>query len=255
LQGIGEDKMKQDLLTQYIEAGFPQLKAAARLPQWLLPSLPEVVREIGDRGLMEMAEPVGLSQRIKSVLTQAPEADQIPAQQWQAGISDWKAIHQVRPVTLSLLRATEKVEAFQRRGQVQTDPIWVARALATIAYATFAPYGNVILDRLAAILGGKATEPAELLTLYLKTMGEGDQVTLARIEKEILENPDWAEWSRRFLKKGQDLPLTPKVVGIHPAATDELITLLAAMVKEMLNADDKRNHPGGESQNCSKTAE
>jgi len=229
--------MKNGRLTRYVEAGLPHLRHVSKLPGWLAPGVPEVASQLGDKSLLKLAEPLCLSEGIKSLLNQAPEADKLPAEKWQEGMGRWQAVHQVAPVTLALLRAREKVEALERRGVAGVSSASTTRGLATIAFATFAPNGGKILDRLAGILGGSPAEPAALLNLYVKAMENGDKDTLADVEECILQDPAWAEWSRRFIAEGMAFPFIPRVIGVSPIPTGELIRLLAAMIVEVTNAD------------------
>jgi len=202
-----------------MEAGLPHLRQVSRLPGYLAPGVSEVASQLGDKSLLELAEPLCLSEGIKPLLNQAPEADKLPAEIWQEGIGRWQAIHQVVPVTLALLRAREKVEALERRGVAEVSSASTVRGLATVAFATFAPNGGKILDRLAGILGGNPAEPAALLNLYVKALENSDKDTLADVEECILQDPAWAEWSRRFFAEGTAFPFIPRVVGVSPELT------------------------------------
>jgi len=229
--------MKNGRLTRYMEAGLPHLRQVSRLPGYLAPDVADVAHELGDQAMLKLAEPLCLSEGIKPLLNQASEADKLPAEIWQEVIGRWQAIHQVVPVTLALLRAREKVEALERRGVAEVSSASTVRGLATVAFATFAPNGGKILDRLAGILGGSPVEPAALLNLYVKALENGDKDTLADVEECILQDPAWAEWSRRFFAEGTAFPFIPRVVGVSPIPTSELIQLLAAMIVEVTNAD------------------
>ena len=113
--------MNQNLLARYIEVGFPHLWELSKLPECLVPDVADVAHELGDQAMLELAEPLRLSEGIKSLLTQAPEADKLPVEIWREGISRWNTLHQVVPVTLSLLRACEKVEALERWNVLVVD--------------------------------------------------------------------------------------------------------------------------------------
>ncbi len=233
--------MKNERLAQYMEVGLPYLRQISKLPGWLAPGVSEVASQLGDKSLLKLAEPLCLSEGIKSLLNQAPEADKLPAEIWQEGIGRWQAVHQVVPVTLALLRAREKVEALERRGVAGINSASTIHGLATIAFTTFSPNGGKILDRLAGILGGSPAEPAALLNLYVKALENGDKDTLADVEECILQDPVWTEWFKRFLAEGTAFPFIPRVVGVSPIPTSELIQLLAAMIVEVTNADRIRD--------------
>jgi|GEM_PF-3586743 len=233
--------MKDERLTRYVEVGLPHLRQVSRLPEYLVPDVADVAHELGDQAMLKLAEPLGLSEGIKSLLNQSPEADSLPGEIWEVDIGRWQAVRQVVPVTLALLRACDKVEALERRGVAGMNSATTVRGLATIAFATFAPNGGKILDRLAGILGGNPAEPAALLNLYVKAMENGDKDTLADVEECILQYPAWAEWSKRFIAEGMAFPFIPRVIGVSPVPTGELIRLLAAMIVEVTNADRIRD--------------
>ncbi|MBT9142502.1 MAG: hypothetical protein DDT29_00896 [Dehalococcoidia bacterium] len=234
--------MRNGLLTAYMEAGIPHLRHASRLPEGLLPDFTNVARTLGDEAMLEIAEPLGLCDSLKSLLAQAPEPDSLPVEIWKQAISCWQASNQVLPVTMALLWASEKVEALERRGVLVAGVASIVRSLATIAYATFDPSGIEILDRLAGILGGSPAQPAELLERYVKALKGGDHDTLARVGECILQNAVWAEWSERFLVAGEDFPFVPRVIGMSPPLTSGLKQVLINMVMEVLNAHDSRNY-------------
>ncbi len=233
--------MKNERLAQYVEVGLPHLRQVSKLPEWLVPDLPEMAGWLGDETMLGLAGPIGLSEGIKSLLNQAPETSKLPDEIWQEGIGRWQAVNQVVPVTMALMRAREKVEAMERRGVVAIRSVSTVRGLATIAYAAFVPSGGKILDRLGVILGGSPEEPAALLNLYVKALESGDRDTLAGVEECILRDPSWAEWSKRFIAEGVALPFIPRVIGVSPVPTGELVQLLAAMIVEVTNADRIRN--------------
>lgn len=234
--------MRDGLLTEYIEAGFPHLKQMARLPEGLLPDFAVVVRTLGDETMLEIAEPLGLAERVKVVLARAPEPDSLPVEVWQQGIANWPPVHQVLSVTMALLRACEKVDALEQRGALKIDFVLV-RGLAVTAYAPFAPNGGQLLSRLADILGSTVIEPAGLLDRYITAVVAGDTDTLAGVDRCILGNPAWREWSERILAIGRDFPFLPRVIGISPPLTSGLKQVLVNMMVEVFNAERSRNYP------------
>lgn len=233
--------MREGLLTQYIRAGFPYLKQVSGLPEGLVPDLAEVARTLGDETILEVAEPLGLAEGIRVLLSQTPDPNSLPAEIWQQGTANWLPVHQVLSVTMALLRSCEKIEALERRGALKVD-FPLVRGLAVIAYAPFAPNGSELLSRLANILGGTAAEPASLLDRYITAVVTGNTDTLADVDRCILENPAWQEWSERFLATGKDFPFVPRVIGISPPLTKGLKQVLVNMVVEVLNADHSRNY-------------
>ncbi|MBI4286186.1 MAG: hypothetical protein HY670_09900 [Chloroflexi bacterium] len=144
--------MKSGLLAQYVEVGFPHLREVSGLPDGLLPDFAAVTRQLGDEGMLRLAEPLGLGESLKSLLAQAHDPDSLPPEIWRQGIAHWPPLPQVLSVTIALLRACEKVDALAQRGALKIDFLLI-RGLAVVAYAPFAPSGSELLGRLADILG------------------------------------------------------------------------------------------------------
>ncbi len=235
--------MSSGRLTQYMEAGFPYLKHMTNLPDGLLPDFAKGVCQLGDEGVLRLAETLGLCDRLKPFLAQAPEPGSLPVEIWREGIAGWSPVYQVLSVTMALLRACEKVEALERRGVLLANVASIVRALAIIAYAAFDPNGVKILARLAGILGGNPAQPAVLLDRYVKALEARDYDTLTRIEECILLNPAWAEWSARVLVTGKEFPFLPRVIGISPPLTRGLKQALVNMMLEAPNVEHSRNYP------------
>jgi hypothetical protein len=191
---------------------------------------------------LELIEPLGLTGEIQSSLAQSASADKLPVGEWREAIEQWYAVYQVVPVTMALLRAREKVEAMERRGVIGINSPSVARSLATIAFAIFIPNGGKILDRLAVVLGGKATEPAELLNQYVTALESDDKDTLSRVEECIQRDPMWTTWFDRLSDCALAFPYLPMVIGVSPVPSNALVPLLAAMFKEVTDADCSRDN-------------
>jgi len=234
--------MNDGLLTQYIEAGYPHFRQVAGLPEGLLPDVATVARLLGDERVLTLAETLGPAERIKDLLRQPPEPDSLPIEVWHQGIADWLPVHHVLSVSMALLRACEKVMALERRGDLKIDAVLV-RGLAVIAYAPFVPNGGELLGRLADIFGGIVLEPARLLHHYIMAVVAGDADTLASVDRCILENPAWQEWSERFLTAGKEFPFLPRVIGISPPLTTGVKQVLVNMIMEVLNAHHSRDYP------------
>ena len=234
--------MKQNLLAPYIKTGFPDFREISKLPEWLVPGAAEVVNQLGDESLLELIEPLGLTGEIQSCLAQSAGADKLPVGEWREATERWYAVHQVVPVTLALLRACEKVEAMERRGVIGINSTSIVRSLVTIAFAIFIPNGGKILDRLAVVLEGNPTEPAELLNRYVTALERDDKDTLSRVEDCIQRDPMWTTWFARFSDCAQAFPYLPRVIGVSPVPSSALIQLLATMFKEVTDADCSRDN-------------
>jgi len=234
--------MKQNLLAPYIKTGFPYFREISKLAEWLVPGAAEVVSQLGDENLLELVEPLGLTGEIQSCLAQAPKADKLPVGEWCEAIGRWYAVHQVVPVIMALLRAREKIEAMQRWGIGGVNSVSKVRSLVTIAFAIFIPNGGKILDRLAVVLGGNPTEPAELLNRYVTALVSDDKETLSRVEECIQRDQMWTTWFARFSNCALAFPYLPRVIGVSPVPSSALIQLLATMIKEVTNADCSRDN-------------
>jgi len=235
--------MRNGLLTAYMEAGFPYLKQMANLPEGLMPDFADMVRQLGDETMLEIAETWGTAERLKTLLAEAPDPDMVPVEIWQQSMANWSPVQQVLSATMALLHACEKVAGLKRRGALKIDSA-LATGLAVTTYAPFAPNGGELLSRLANILGGTVAEPATLLDRYIAAVVAGDTDTLSGVDRCILENPAWREWSERFLAIGKDFPFLPRVIGIRPPLTKALVQALVKMVMEVLNVEHSRNYPG-----------
>lgn len=234
--------MSEGLLTRYIEAGFPHFRQITGLPEWLVPDVVELAREMGDEGMLELATPLGLADQARSFLVQAPEADTVSIEVWQQAIGKWQATDQALPVSLALLRIWERVRYLQRRCELKVDATSFIRGLAVLSYVPFALNGDEILKKLAGILGGKAEEPAMLVDLYMMAVTNGEDNTLIGIEQLIRENRAWAAWSEKFLETGKAFPFIPRVIGVSPPLSGGLIQVLVTMIKEALDADTSGNN-------------
>jgi len=234
--------MKQNLLVPYIQTGLPAFREISKLPEWLVPDAAEVVSQLGDENLLELVEPLGLTGEIQSCLTQSASADKLPVGEWREAIERWYVVYQVVPVTMALLRAREKIEAMERRGVIGINSTSVVRSLVTIAFAIFIPNGGKILDRLAVVLGGDPTEPAELLNRYVAALVSDDKDTLSRVEECIQRDPMWTAWFARFSECALAFFYLPRVIGVSPVPSNALVPLLAAMFKEVTDADCSRDN-------------
>jgi len=224
-----------------MEAGFPHLRQMAGLPDGILPDFGAVVRQLGDEEMLRLGEPLGLAERVKTLLDGAPDPDTLADETWQQAIANWPPLRQVLSVTVAILRACERVEALERRGVLSID-FALVRGLTITAYAPFAPNGSELLNRLADILGGTVAKPAELLNHYLTARVEGDADTLAGVDRCILENPVWREWSERVLAAAKDFPFIPRTIGISPPLTSGLKQVLVNMMMEVISAHHSRDY-------------
>jgi len=114
-----------------------------------------------------------------------------------------------------------------------------------VVHAGVFPYGEHplrYLNKLLLTVWGKM-KLGETGQEFLKQLEAGDTDTLAGVDRCIMENPAWREWSERFLATGKGFPFLPRVIGIGPPLTSGLKQVLVNMVMEVLNADHSRNYP------------
>jgi hypothetical protein len=234
--------MRQNLLVPYIKTGFPYFREISKLPEWLVPGAAEVACQLGDESLLELIKPLGLTGEIQSGLAQSAGEDKLPVEEWREALERWYVMPQVVPVTLALLRAREKVEDMERRGVIGINSTSVVRSLVTIAFAIFIPNGGKILDRLAVVLGGNPTEPAELLNRYVTALVSDDKDTLSRVEECIQRDQMWTTWFAGFSDCALAFPYLPRVIGVSPVPSSALVPLLAAIIKEVTDADCSRDN-------------
>jgi hypothetical protein len=229
--------MSEGLLARYMEVGFPHLREVSGLPEWLVPDVVESAHPLGDQAMLELVKPLGLAKRASAFLAHAPDPDSLSIEIWQDCIGRYPAIRQALPVTMALLRACEKVDALERRGVAGIRSASTVRALATIACAPFTLKGGKMLDRLAELLGGNTTEPAELLNRYVTALVSDDKDTLSRVEECIQRDQMWTTWFANFSNYARTFPHPPRMIGVSPVISSVLNQLIATMLKEIDDAD------------------
>lgn len=232
--------MTEGLLTKYVETGLPHLRKMAGLPEWLAPDAGKVIHELGDEGILRLSDPLGIPED-KDFLHRAPEANTVPAELWQERLAKGQAISQTFPIATALLRVWEKARALRRRGQLNVNPSLFIRGLAVLSCAPFIPNGKAIFKRLAKILGSTEENPAILLELFSKAVAEGDGHILNSVEECIQEEASWAAWVEIFLEMAGAFTFVPKTVGVSLPLNRQLNQVLASMILEVTNADNRRN--------------
>lgn len=232
--------MTEGLLTKYVEAGLPHLRKIAGLPEWLAPDVGKVAHELGDEGLLKLADPLGIPED-KDFLHRAPETNTVTAEIWQESLVKSQAVSQTLPIAMALLRVWEKARSLRRKGQLAVDPILFSRALTVLCYAPFIPSGNSILKRIAKILGGTEGNPPVLLDLFSKAVEEGDHHIWDKIEECIQEEASWGLWTEIFLEMAGAFNFVPRAIGVSPSLNRQLNQVLASMILEATDADNRRN--------------
>ena len=120
MEVIGILIMKQDLLAKHIKEGLSYFKEVSELPEWLLPGVPEVAAQLGDKKILDLTADHKIKEEAEQLIKQTETAI-IPAESWRQGIAQWPAVDQVRPVVLALLRARDKIDALLRQGNKEAN--------------------------------------------------------------------------------------------------------------------------------------
>lgn len=233
--------MTEGLLTRYVEAGLPHLRKIAGLPEWLAPDAGKVIRELGDEGLLKLAEPLSIS-GYKDFLERAPEANAVTSEMWQECLAKSQTVDQISPIIMALLQVWEKARSLRRREQLTVDPILFCRGLTVLSYAPFIPSGRSILRRLAEILGGTEANPPILLALFSKAVVEGDHRTLNSIERCIREEVSWTVWTEMILEMAGTFTFVPRAIGVSLPPSKQLARVLVPMILEVTNDNAARNY-------------
>lgn len=104
--------------------------------------------------------------------------------------------------------------------------------MAVLGYAPFVPAGESLIKELKPIFDCDDGEPAHLVKKYMERVISGDAAFIKQVDECVSKYSYWMEWSRKFLQHMRDFPYTPKLVGITPPISGELIGVLAQMIKE-----------------------
>jgi hypothetical protein len=243
--------MTQGRLITWLKAGYPYLKAGSGLPSWLLPerSLRRTADELGDGSILRMSQPLQLTKGIEAVFDQALDPASFTPEAWQEAVKRWPPLSQVRPVVEAFLEVAGRVRAQFRRIRSGAAPMVICRHLAVLLFAPFIPEGRPVLEELAPILGGSASEPAELIRSYAEAVIDEDAVVVEKVSQCILKYSAWAEWASVLEEETLKCRYTPSLITVTPPPSAELVDALALMIKEAQHDEprgDNSEHPGGQ---------
>lgn len=225
-------EMTEQRLIRWLEAGYPYLKAGSQLPAWLLPerSLNSAADKLGDQAILEMSQSLDLAKGTGS--GQVPDPATFSPEDWQKAVEHWPPLPQVRPIVEALLGAADRIVAYFCTGEPGTDRMMVCRSMAVLAFAPFITEGKPVIEELACILDGNASQPAELITRYAEVVLSGDGLTVEEINQCIVRYSSWAEWAATVQELTLKCQYTPRLIAVTPPLSPELVGALVSMIKE-----------------------
>jgi len=236
--------MTQAKLIRYLKTGYPHFKAESRLPIWLLPehSFGGIADKLGEEKLLALSRPLNLNEDFTEQLEALPSPETLPDENWHQAIQSWPSLVQVFAILEALMEVTSKLtDKFQKK-ELQAKPEIVCRALVTLGLAPLVPQGNTLIRDLGLILKSEPAHPVELIRRYAKAVSENDLPTLDQVEASIAQYQLWQKWSERFMAAIYDYPEIPRLVGITPPVSSELVDVLAEMLQEETHAEFRRDH-------------
>jgi hypothetical protein len=110
------------------------------------------------------------------------------------------------------------------------------------------PQGNNLIRDIALILKSEPDHPAELIRRYAQVVNGNDLTVIKQIDNTIAAYPLWMEWARLFTATAREFPYTPRLIGITPPLSAELISVLAEMLQEEQDVEfgsDYQRYPAG----------
>ena len=236
--------MKEKKLGRWLKKGYPHFKEECGLPAQVLPehSFVRLTDELGDESMLELSQSLQLAEGIQDSIDREDDPETVPTQEWQSAVTFWPACPGVKPVVESCLDATGRIMRQFRSGQLKVSMEMVCRGVVVLGFAPFLHAGREIMEDIAAILGGTADDPPEMIRRYADTVTSGNIETVSYINDCITKHSRWAAWAELLLQQVRDFPYTPKPVGITPPLSPEVIRVLAQMLKEGADNGTGRYH-------------
>jgi hypothetical protein len=164
-----------------------------------------------------------------------PEHESFSAGMWREACLDWPQLSLVSAIIISLLESVDRVMAKHYRGELRIEPQAIFRSLMVIAFAPFVPQGRTMLQDIAAILDGDATNPTDLIRRYIGTVLNDDSVTATRVSECIGIHREWACWADFLQQLVLSFNGNYKLVAVTPPLSEGLADVLADMIKEVPN--------------------
>ncbi|MFC1909858.1 hypothetical protein ACFLXC_01010 [Chloroflexota bacterium] len=226
--------MAKQKLTNWIKTGYPYIKEGAKLPAWVLPEngLNRMVDQVGDNGILETSQPLGLTDRMEKLLSKTPDPESVPSPEWQEAVTRWPHLSQIRPLIEAFWEVSGPLTAHLPAIKSRIDPMVIYRSMAVLLFAPFVEQGKVLMEELAEILCTPANNAAGLIRSYAVAVRDSNINTLEKVNLCIVKYSIWQQWASAMQKQVLDCQHTPKLIAVTPAYSDNLIGLLATMMKE-----------------------
>lgn len=242
--------MIKSTLAEYLKTAYPHFKTESNLPVWLLPehSFAAVADNLEDEKLLALSPPLCLTEDFTKRVEELPAPEILPNEIWHQAIKSWPSLGQVQLILGTLLEVTSYLTEKSRQGKLQAKPEAVCQALAVLGLASLVSQGNQVIRDLALNLKGDPDQPAELIRRYAEAAIGNDLAIIKQINATIAAYPLWMEWASLFAATVQELPFTPRLIGITPPLSSELISVLAQMLQEEQDVEsgkDYQQHPAG----------
>jgi len=225
--------MKEPLVT-WLKAGYPHFKEQSGLPVWILPEhrFARLTDEFGDNGILAIARPLGVNDKVESLLEKAPELETASKDLWRVAAGDWPPLIHVKEMVEACLETTSVIMRVFNSGRLNADPVMICRDMVVLSFAPFLLEGIPLMIDIAPVLNGDANRPADLLRQYGRTLAVGDIVTAKQVDLCITRHSQWAELAAVSVKQAIDCSYIPKPIGVTPSVSSEMTTVLANMLKE-----------------------
>ncbi len=220
----------------WIKAGYPHVKERNELPAWILPEhrFARFVDELGDGSVIEIGRPLSLDSTIDMV-AKAPAIETAPSEAWHMGLANWTPHAYVKGMVESCLETSSRILGLFNGGELSVDPILACRGMVALSFAPFFLEGIPLLVEIAPVLKGDAGQPANLLRTYGLTLALNDIPAAQQVDDCITRYNQWAEAARLVIKKANECSYVPKLIGVTPPMSAEVVTVLTDIVKEAPN--------------------
>ena len=217
-----------------VKAGYPHVKEGAGLAPWVLPEdgLNRTADEVGESGLLEVSHTLGLTEGVEQLLGMAPESLNVSPEAWQDAVKRWPPLSQVSAVVAAFIEVSGLIMAQRQVIKAKVDPMVICRGLAILLFAPFTDKGRLLLEEMSDVLGEQADDPADLIRSYADAVCRSDIPTLDKVNQCAVKYSDWQQWAASLQEQVIRCHYTPKLIGVTPPASAEIIGLLVRMIKE-----------------------
>lgn len=237
--------MGKQIISKWLKAGYPYMKEGAGLPSWVLPqrSLELVADELEDSGILRLSRPLRLADSVEAAHDRMPDPSVFTAEAWQQAVSQWPPLSQVRAVVEAYLEVADKIAAEPGRLRDKVDPAGIRRSVAMLLLASLVPQGKRAMKEIAGILDGSADQPGELIRAYAGAVIDGDLSRVKDVVRCIARHRPWARWLAELQRQTAAMKCHPRLIGVTPLLSSELISVLTLMIKEEHQGEFGRDYP------------